>query len=113
MPARVTPESLLSKHLGKEAASAVLSKIDQMAAKGATARQIESAATALINAQIERTIMTALLAKLGPLEPIKIKPIQAAIKPSLAIKVNTGMSTKVSSTVSIKVGPGTEVRAPR
>ena len=106
MPTKETPETLLNKHLGPEAASSLLSKIDKMSAAGEHADKIEEAASNEIASHIEKQVITALSVKIGPLEPIKIKPIQVSIKPAIkptpAIKINTG--------VSVKIGPASFVR---
>jgi len=101
MPKKETPKALLSKHLGPQGANALLRKIDQMVADGASAAKIEKAASEDIAAHIERQIIGTLTVKIGPLEPIKIKPIQVAIKPT----IKPLPATKVSTGISVKIGP--------
>jgi ribosomal protein S3AE len=114
MPRKETPEMLLRKHLGQKAATALLGKIDKMIAKRASAAQIEKMVSDEIAATIEKQVINALSIKIGPLEPIKIKPIQVAIKPAIkptpVIKINTGVSVKAGS---VKIGPPTYVKGIR
>jgi hypothetical protein len=101
MPTKETPEALLSKHLGQEAADVLLRKIDKMVADGTSAAKIEKAASDDIAAHIEKQVIGALTVKIGPLEPIKIKPIQVAFKPA----IKPVPTIKINSTVSVKIGP--------
>ena len=105
MPSKETPEELLSKHLGKDAAKTLLNKIDKMVAEGASAAKIETAMNIDIADHIENQINRLLVVKIGPIEPIKIKPIQVAIKPAIkptpAIKINSGMSIKIGPQIRI------------
>ena len=107
MPAKQDIGQLLRANLGKEAADAMLVKIDDMVKKRATPAAIERAITADLHAQIEQQVVTTVIAKIGPLSPIKVKPIQVQVKP--AIKPIT-ISPKINTGVSVKVGPGLMVR---
>jgi len=104
MPPKVQDiESLLTSNLGKEAADAVLAKIETMARAGATAAAIEKAVQTDLQAHIEQAVVTSVVAKIGPIQPIKVKPIQVSIKPAIKPIV---VSPKINTGVSIKVGPG-------
>jgi len=105
MPTRETPEDLLGKHLGKDVAKTMLNKIDKMVKEGASADKIEAELNNDIASHIENQVNSILAVKIGPIEPIKIKPIQVAIKPAIkptpAIKVNSGISIKVGPQIRI------------
>jgi hypothetical protein len=109
-PRKPTPKQLLSTQIGPEAADVLLEKIDKMVAEGVSTSKIEKAAYDEISSYMENQIFDTLKVKIGPLEPIKIKPIQVGIKPTVkptvtsGVRINTGISTKISP---IKVGPGT------
>ena len=103
-------EKLLRENLGKEAADAMLDKIDKMARKGATATAMERAITADVQAHVEKQLVSTVIASIGPLTPIKVKPIQVQVKP--AIKPIT-ITPKINTGVSVKVGPGPLTRGSR
>lgn len=103
MPKDVSIEQLLRDNLGKEAADAMLAKIDQMTKEGAKPAAIEKAIQTDIQNHIEQQVTTAVIAKIGPIQPIKVKPIQVSIKPSIKPIV---VSPKINTGVSVKVGPG-------
>ena len=103
MPQKGTVEQLLRDNLGKEAADAMLAKIDQMTKQGAKAAAIETAIAKDLQTHIEQQVTSVVIAKIGPIQPIKVKPIQVSIKP--AIKPIT-ISPKINTGVSVKVGPG-------
>ncbi len=94
---------LLNDHLGKEAAAAVLAKMDKMVEAGKTPAAIEKMITADLHAHIEQQVAMSVIAKIGPITPIKTKPITVSVKP--AIKPIT-VSPKINTGVSVKVGPG-------
>ena len=96
-------EKLLRDNLGKEAADTMLAKIDTMAKKGATAVAIERAITADLQAHIEQQVVSTVITKIGPLTPIKVKPIQVQVKPAIKPIV---VSPKINTGVSVKVSPG-------
>lgn len=105
MPSKETPEELLSKHLGKDQAKKMLNKIDKMLHEGASVGNIEEEMNNEIASYMENQINNILVVKAGPIEPIKIKPIQVAIKPTIkpipAIKVSTGLSVKIGPEISV------------
>jgi hypothetical protein len=101
MPKQETPESLLTKHLGAEAAKSVLGNIDKMVAAGASADKIEKAAIDEISEHIEKQVVQVVTVKIGPLEPIKVKPLQVSIKPA----VKPAPAINVKSTVSVSISP--------
>lgn len=105
MPTKETPEDLLGKHLGKDVAKTLLNKIDKMVKEGASADKIEMELNNDIATHVENQVNSILAVKIGPIEPIKIKPIQVAIKPAIkptpAIKINSGISIKVSPQIRI------------
>lgn len=96
-------ESLLRKNIGKDAADTMLAKVDKMVKQGATASQIERTIAADLQAHIEQLVVSTVVAKIGPLTPIKVKPIQVQIKPSIKPIV---VSPKINTGVSVKVSPG-------
>ena len=94
---------LLRDNVGKEAAAAMLAKIDELVAVGATPAAIEKAITADLQAHIEQQVTSVVIAKIGPIAPIKVKPILISVKP--AIKPIT-VSPKLTTGISVRVGPG-------
>ncbi len=72
MPKKETPESLLTKLLGKHAANALLVKIDKMIAKGESAEEIEKAAQDEIASYIGLQVDDVVKAAVGPKEAIKL-----------------------------------------
>ncbi len=102
MPAKLDVKSLLRKHLGKETADAILKKIDDMAKEKATAAQIEKAIMADISTEIEKAVISAVIAKIGPITPIKVTPIQVDIRSKILPIV---VSPKINAGVQVKVGP--------
>lgn len=96
-------EKLLRDNVGKEAADAILTKIDKMAKEGAKPAAIEKVIAADLQAHIEQQVTSVVIAKIGPIQPIKVQPIQASVKP--AIKP-IAIGPKVNTGVSVKIGPG-------
>lgn len=94
---------LLIDNLGKEAAAKVLVKMEKMVAAGKTPAAIEKMITADLHAHVEQQVATSVIAKIGPITPIKLKPITVSVKP--AIKPIT-VSPKINTGISVKVGPG-------
>lgn len=74
MPKKETPKSLLTKHLGKDAANALLEKIDKMIAKGESAAKIEKAVHDEVVNYIRLQLDEAVKAAVGPKEFIKLPP---------------------------------------
>jgi hypothetical protein len=103
MPEKQDIGKLLRQSLGREAAEAMLARINEMVAKGAKAAAIEKAIIADLQAHIEQQVVSTVIAKIGPITPVKVQPIQAQVKP--AIKPIT-VSPKINTGVSVKVGPG-------
>ena len=94
---------MLRDNLGKEAADAILVKVDKMAKEGAKPAAIEKVIATDIQAHIEQQVSSVVIAKIGPIQPIKVKPIQVSVKP--AIKPIT-VAPKINTGVSVQVGPG-------
>ncbi len=94
---------LLNDNLGKEVAAEVLARIDEAVAAGKTPAAIEKMITADLHAHVEQQVVASVIAKIGPITPIKLKPITVSVKP--AIKPIT-VSPKINTGVSVKVGPG-------
>jgi flagellar motor switch protein FliG len=101
MPTKQTPKAVLRKHLGQKGADALLSKINKMAATGASAAKIEKAVSKDIAAHIQEQVSSILAVKIGPLKPISAKPLLVSIKPA----VKSTQPIRINSGVSIKVGP--------
>jgi ribosome maturation protein Sdo1 len=80
MPTKANVASILKKHFGKEVADAMTAKIDKMIAEKKSAAVIEKAIRADLATQIEKQVVSAVIAKIGPITPLKVKPIQAAVK---------------------------------
>ena len=80
MPTEANVASILKKHLGKEVADAMTAKIDKMIAEKKSAAYIEKAIRADLATQIEKQVVSAVIAKIGPITPLKVKPIQADVK---------------------------------
>lgn len=102
MPAKVNIGALLKKHLGKKAADAMTAKIDKMVKQKKTAAQIEKAIQADLATHIEKEVTAALIAKIGPVTPIKVKPIQADVKSKIG---PISVSTKIGPPIQVKTGP--------
>ncbi len=106
MAKKLSTEGLLTKHLGNKASKDLLSKIDKMIADGISSSKIQTEAENLIASYIEQGVAEAVQIKIGPLPPIKIKPIQVAIKPAIkptpAIKINTGVSVRIGGPLNVR-----------
>ncbi len=81
MPKEPSLEQVLRRSLGKDAADALLDKIDRMVARGAKAAAIEKAVTAELQAQFVEQIVSAAVSEVGPVTPVKVKGIQAKVRP--------------------------------
>ena len=117
MAAKKQVGAILKKHLGKEVADAMTAKIDKMIRAKKSATEIETAIHADLSAHIEKEVTAAVVAKIGPITPIKVKPIQADVKSKIGpisvsskvgppIKVSVEPPIKVNVGPPIKVGPG-------
>jgi hypothetical protein len=113
MPAKPKVDALLKKHLGKDVADVMLAKIDKMIQAGKTAAEIEKVVTADLVAHIEKEVTAAVIAKIGPITPIKVKPIQTDIKSkigpiSVSVKMIPPIQVKVPQVKvpKVTVGPG-------
>lgn len=95
--------ALLTKQLGKEVGDALMAKMDEMARKGATPAAIEKAIAADLVAHIEKEVTAAVITKIGPITPIKVKPIQVDIKAKIT---PITITPKINTGVQVKVGPG-------
>ena len=113
MPATVDVEALFRKHLGRETADVLLAKVDEMVKMKKPAAEIEKAVTDGISMEIEKQVATAVIAKIGPIQPIKVSTgVQSAVKTSVStsikasIKVSSGVQVKVTPPIMVKGGPG-------
>lgn len=98
----VNVEKMLRDNLGKEVADAMLGKIDKMVKAGAKPAAIEKMVQADLLNHVEQAVVTTVLAKIGPIQPIKVKPIQVSIKPAIRPII---VSPKINTGVSVKIGP--------
>lgn len=105
MPKKETPQQLLEKHLGKEASAELIKTIDKMIAEGAPTASIQKATDNYVATHIEKQLFEAIEIKIGP-QPVKIKPLQVAIKPAIkptpVVRINTGISVRISPPVYTK-----------
>jgi len=124
VPAQANIGAVLKKHLGKEVADAMMAKIDKMIAQKKSAAEIERTIHADLAAHIEKEVTAAVIAKIGPITPIKVKPIQTDVKSKIGpisvsvkvgppIKVNVGPPIKVNVGPPIQVGPGPLRKGPK
>ena len=104
MPSKPNVGALFRKHFGKETGDALLAKIDKMAREKKTADEIQRAIVTDISSQIEKEVVSAVIVKVGPITPIKVKPIQANVKTVVGPKITSGV--KANTGVQVKVGPG-------
>ncbi len=83
MPKQPSIAQLLRRSLGKEAADALLAKIDAMVAKGAKAAAIEKAVTADLQKQFVKQVVSAVASEVGPASQVRVKVpgIQAKARP--------------------------------
>jgi hypothetical protein len=113
MPKQMDLESLLKDQLGKEVADAMLSKVDEMVKTGKSADAIEKALTGDLLTHVEKQVTLAVIAKIGPITPIKVKPISVDIKTSIKpISVSSSVKNSIQIKVpNVKIGP-MEVKPP-
>jgi hypothetical protein len=102
MPAQPNVETLLRKHLGKKAGDAVLAKVDKMIAQNKSPEEIEKVIHADVAEFIQSEVVKAVIAKIGPITPIKVKPISTGVKVkigpiSISPKINSGVQVKTGS----------------
>jgi hypothetical protein len=122
--------SIMRQHLGKEVGDAMLSRVDDMLKRGASAEAIEKAFARDLTAHIEKLVVSAVITNIGPLQPISVKPIQSSVKSAIApavgvssrsVSSRTGVGWRVASTssktgvgsVGIKTGPGRYTKGPK
>lgn len=74
-------ETLLRRSLGKEAANALLAKIDRMVAGGAKKDAIEKAVTAELQRQFVQQVVSAVLSEISPVTPVTVQGVQAKVRP--------------------------------
>ncbi len=96
-------ETLLTRYLGKEVAAAMLDKVDKMVKQGKSAGVIERAITKDVIAEVEKGVVSTVIAKIGPMTPIKVQPIRAAVKKAI---------NPIAITPLIKTGVGSKVGMP-
>jgi len=106
VPAKVDIGTLLTKHLGKEVAAAMVAKIDKMITEKKSAPEIEKVIQADLAAHVEKEVTAALISKIGPIIPIKVSPIQTDVKSKVGV---IGVSAKVGPPIQVKVGPQIKV----
>jgi len=106
MPERTDIGTLLRKHLGKEVADAMTAKIDKMIAGKKSAAEIERVVMADLTAHIEKEVTMAVISKIGPITPIKVKPIQTDIKSKIG---PISVSSKVGPPIKVNIGPPIKV----
>ncbi|MGO9095518.1 MAG: hypothetical protein ACLQGV_09875 [Bryobacteraceae bacterium] len=83
MAKQVNIGALLRKHLGKEVGDAMAAKINKMLSEKKSAAQIEKVIQADLAAHVEKGVTAAVITKIGPMIPIKVKPIQTDIKSNI------------------------------
>ncbi len=101
--------AILKQHLGKEVADAMTAKIDKMIADKKSAAQIEKAIQDDLVAHLEKEVTAAVIVKVGPATPIKVKPIQTDVKSKIApisVSFKVGPPIKVTVEPPVAVGPG-------
>jgi hypothetical protein len=76
VPAKVNIGALLRKQLGKKVADAMAAKINKMLSEKKSAAQIEKVIHADLIAHVEKVVTAAVITKIGPMTPIKVKPTQ-------------------------------------
>jgi len=74
-------ETLLRQSLGKEAADALLAKIDRMVAKGAKADAVAKAVTADLQKEFVEQVVCAAVSGIGPVTPVKVQGVKARVRP--------------------------------
>ena len=95
-------KTLLTKYLGKEVATAMLAKIDLMVKKGRRAADIERTITKDVIAEVEKGVVSTVIAKIGPMTPIKVQPIRTAVKQAIRpITISPMIKTGVLSKTGI------------
>ena len=107
MPAQADVEALMVKYLGKETAGTMLAKMDQMVKEGKRPADIEKAVSTDLIAHIEKQVVSTVIAQIGPITPIKVKPIEVSVKPAIG---PISISPKINTGVSVKVGPGIMIK---
>lgn len=111
MAKQTSIESLLAKNLGKDVAAAMVDKIDKMVKEGASASDIEKTLGQDLANHIENGVVSAVVAKIGPITPIKIKPIQADVKVKITpISTSVKIGPSISVKTGVKTGPGMYTR---
>lgn len=74
-------EALLRRSLGKDAAAALLDKIDGMVARGATPAAVQKAVTADLQKQFVQQVVSAAVSGIGPVRPVQARSVQAKVTP--------------------------------
>ena len=74
-------EALLRRSLGKDAAGALLDKIDRMVARRATPAAIQKAVTADLQRQFVQQVVSAAVSGIGPVSPVQARTVQAKVTP--------------------------------
>ena len=74
-------EALLRRSLGKDAAGAMLDKIDRMVARGATPAAIQKAVTADLQKQFVQQVVSAAVSGIGPVRTVQARTVQAKVTP--------------------------------
>ncbi len=96
-------ETLLRRTLGKEAADALLAKIDRMVAGGAKKAAIEKAVTADLQRQFVQQVVSAVISQIGPI-PVKVQGgVQARVRP--VVRAIVARTPAINRGVQAKPGP--------
>ena len=103
MPKKETPEMLLIKLMGKDAANELLVRIDKMIAKGKSVEEIEKLVNDEIATHIEQEVSTATKIAIGPRDQNLIKPIMVPIHdllhPNIAISKLPALKVQIGPTM--------------
>lgn len=103
MAAKQNVDALLRKNLGKEVADQVIRKINQMVNKGANPAQIQRTISKDLVTHVQKQLAIAVIAKSGPLVPIKVSAGPISVKSGL-------IPIKIGPTIQVKVQPGVMTR---
>lgn len=105
MPKKQSIETLLRRSLGKDAADAVLAKIDGMVASRATPAAIEKAVTADLQRQFVQQVVSAAVSGIGPVTPVKVRGIQAKVRPVM-IPIIARSPIIIAKSAGVQARPG-------
>lgn len=103
MPRAQSIEKQLRKALGKDAADAMLAKIDRMMAGGATVAAIENVIAAGLRARLEQQVMSAVTTGVGPVTPARTRRIHVNVRPVIG---HVQQLVHINRAVAVNPGPG-------